>query len=90
MNKRLKISYEKMYGKNLNMDEYKEIYKYIKKDSRLLDVGCDYRIFLDKFWKTGSGIDNNIEHVKICKEKNLDAKYGEAEKYRMKIIHSTA
>jgi SAM-dependent methyltransferase len=80
MNKRLKLSYEKMYGKNLKMDEYKEIYKYIKKDSRLLDVGCGYGIFLDKFWKAGSGIDNNIEHVKICKEKNLDVKYGKAEK----------
>jgi len=82
-NTKLKVSYNEMYGKKIKMNEYYEIWSYLKKidkKAKILDVGCGYGVLLEKFIETGSGIDNNIEHVKICRSKGLNVVYGEAER----------
>lgn len=79
----LKHSYNEMYGNTMKLNEYQEIYLYVSKlpkDSRLLDIGCGYGVFLDTYWRHGEGIDNNKDHIRVCREKGLNVSIGVAEK----------
>lgn len=76
-----------MYGKNIKMNEYYEVANYLKlkgDKAKILDVGCGYGVFLEKFVKNGFGIDGNYNHVNVCKKRGLNVIHGYAEKIPFK------